>query len=205
MKVKICGITDIGTLSLIVKNKINFAGFIFHENSPRNVTSAFLSQVEKFDFNQTRPVCVFVNSERSYINSALKFFNNPIIQFHGDESIDFCESFECEFWKVLRVKDSKSFEDIKYFKSANAILLDTYKDGTYGGTGITFDWSFIPSDLNFQNKLVLSGGLTVENIKSAININPWCLDLNSGVESSPGLKDHLKITEILSLIRKNEK
>ena len=96
-------------------------------------------------------------------------------------------------------------EGIKHFKSADAILLDTYKKDIFGGTGSTFDWNLIPSDLIYENKLILSGGLTIENLKSAFNINPWCLDFNSGVESAPGLKDHLKVAEILSFIRRNGK
>ena len=205
MKIKICGITKIETLNFLIEKKVNYAGFIFHENSPRHVTSKFLCKVKKLDFQQTTPVCVFVNSDRAYVNSVLRLFENPIIQFHGNESEDFCKSFGFDFWKVLRVKDSKSYESIKHFKSANAVLLDTYKEGIFGGTGSAFDWSEIPSDLIFQNRLILSGGLNIENLESALKLNPWCVDLNSGVESAPGLKDHLKIAEVLSLIEKNEK
>ena len=205
MKIKICGITEIETLNYLIENKVNYAGFIFHKNSPRYVTTEFLSKAKELDFKETRPVCVFVNSDSAYIRSALKFFKNPIIQFHGDESKDFCKSFGIDFWRVIRVDDSKSFESIEQPESAGAILLDTYKEGIFGGTGITFDWNSIPSDLISRNKLVLSGGLTIENLESAIKINPWCLDFNSGVESAPGSKDHCKIAEILSFIRKNEK
>ena len=202
MKVKICGITDIGTLSLIVKNKINFAGFIFHENSPRNVTHAFINEIKNIDFQKTRPVLVFANPDKSFVNSSLRYFKNPIIQFHGDESEDFCKLFDCEFWKALRIKDSKSLEDMKHFKNADAILCDTYEEGIYGGTGSSFDWEMLNSDLLLDKKIILSGGLSIENLENALKIDPWCLDFNSGVESSPGLKDHSKIVEILSLIKK---
>ena len=202
MKVKICGITDIDTLSLIVKNKINFAGFIFHENSPRNVTHAFINEIKNIDFQKTRPVLVFANPDKSFVNSSLRYFKNPIIQFHGDESEDFCKLFDCEFWKALRIKDSKSLEDMKHFKNADAILCDTYEEGIYGGTGSSFDWEMLNSDLLLDKKIILSGGLSIENLENALKIDPWCLDFNSGVESSPGLKDHSKIIEVLSLIKK---
>ncbi|MBH19095.1 MAG: hypothetical protein CL851_01585 [Crocinitomicaceae bacterium] len=205
MNIKICGITEIETLNFLIEKNVNYAGFIFHKNSPRNVTNEFLNKVRGLDFQQTRPVCVFVNSDKAYVRSVLKYFEKPIIQFHGNESEDFCKSFGCQFWKALRVKDSISLEGIKHFKSADAILLDTYKKDIFGGTGSTFDWNLIPSDLIYENKLILSGGLTIENLKSAFNINPWCLDFNSGVESAPGLKDHLKVAEILSFIRRNGK
>ena len=202
MKIKICGVTEIGILNFLIENGIDYVGFIFHENSPRNVTHAFINEIKNINFQKTRPVCVFVNPNKSFVSSSLSHFENPIIQFHGDESEDFCDSFDCEFWKALRIKDSKSLEDIKHFKNAEAILCDTYKEGVYGGTGSSFDWKILNSDLFLNKKIILSGGLSVENLENALKIDPWCLDFNSGVESRPGLKDHSKIVEILSLIKK---
>ena len=146
MKIKICGITEIETLNFLIENGVDYVGFIFHENSPRNVTNAFINEIKNTDFQKTRPVCVFVNPEKSFVNSSLSYFENPIIQFHGDESEDFCKLFDCEFWKALRIKDSKSLEDMKYFKNAQAILCDTFKEGIYGGTGSSFDWEILNSD-----------------------------------------------------------
>jgi phosphoribosylanthranilate isomerase len=202
MKIKICGITEIETLNFLIENGVDYAGFIFHENSPRNVTHAFIKEIRNTDFHETRPVCVFANAEKSFVSSSLSYFENPIIQFHGDESEDFCKLFDCKFWKALRIKDSKSLEDMKHFKNAEAILCDTYKEGIYGGTGSSFDWEILNSDLFLDKKIILSGGLSIENLQNALKIEPWCLDFNSGVESSPGYKDHSKIVEILSLIKK---
>ena len=202
MKIKICGITEIETLNFLIENGVDYVGFIFHENSPRNVTHAFINEIKNIDFQKTRPVCVFVNPEKSFVNSSLSYFENPIIQFHGDESEDFCKLFDCEFWKAFRIKDSKSLEDMKHFKNAQAILCDTFKEGIYGGTGSSFDWEILNTDLFLGKKMILSGGLSIENLENALKINPWCLDFNSGVESAPGFKDHSKITKILSLIEK---
>ena len=202
MKIKICGVTEIGILNFLIENGVDYVGFIFHENSPRNVTHAFINEIKNINFQKTRPVCVFVNPNKSFVSSSLSHFENPIIQFHGDESEDFCDSFDCEFWKALRIKDSKSLEDIKHFKNAEAILCDTFKEGVYGGTGSSFDWKILNSDLFLNKKIILSGGLSIENLENALKIDPWCLDFNSGVESRPGLKDRSKIVEILSLIKK---
>jgi len=202
MKIKICGVTEIGILNFLIENGVDYVGFIFHENSPRNVTHAFINEIKDINFQKTRPVCVFVNPNKSFVSSSLSHFENPIIQFHGDESEDFCDSFDCEFWKALRIKDSKSLEDIKHFKNAEAILCDTFKEGVYGGTGSSFDWKILNSDLFLNKKIILSGGLSIENLENALKIDPWCLDFNSGVESRPGLKDRSKIVEILSLIKK---
>ena len=202
MKIKICGVTEIGILNFLIENGVDYVGFIFHENSPRNVTHAFINEIKNINFQKTRPVCVFVNPNRSFVSSSLSHFENPIIQFHGDESEDFCDSFDCEFWKALRIKDSKSLEDIRHFKNAEAILCDTFKEGVYGGTGSSFDWKILNSDLFLNKKIILSGGLSIENLENALKIDPWCLDFNSGVESRPGLKDRSKIVEILSLIKR---
>ena len=91
---------------------------------------------------------------------------------------------------------------MKHFINAEAILFDTFKEGMFGGTGSSFDWRILNSDLLHEKKIILSGGLAIENLENALKINPWCLDFNSGVESAPGLKDHLKITEILSFTHK---
>ena len=202
MKIKICGVTEIGILNFLIENGVDYVGFIFHENSPRNVTHAFINEIKNINFQKTRPVCVFVNPNKSFVSSSLSHFENPIIQFHGDESEDFCDSFDCEFWKALRIKDSKSLEEIKHFKNAEAILCDTFKEGVYGGTGSSFDWKILNSDLFLNKKIILSGGLSIENLENALKIDPWCLDFNSGVESRPGLKDRSKIVEILSLIKR---
>ena len=202
MKIKICGITEKQTLNFLIENQVDYVGFIFHENSPRNVTHAFINEIKNIDFQKTRPVLVFANPDKSFVSSLLSYFKNPIIQFHGDESEDFCESFDCGFWKALRIKDSKSLEDIQHFKNAEAILCDTFKEGIYGGTGSSFDWKMLNSDLFLNKKIILSGGLSIENLENALKIDPWCLDFNSGVESSPGLKDHSKIIEVLSLKKK---
>ena len=168
MKIKICGITEIETLNFLIENGVDYAGFIFHENSPRNVTHAFINEIKNTDFQETRPVCVFANAEKSFVSSSLNYFENPIIQFHGDESEDFCKLFDCKFWKALRIKDSKSLEEMKHFKNAEAILCDTYKEGIYGGTGSSFDWEMLNSDLFLDKKIILSGGLSIENLENAL-------------------------------------
>ena len=202
MKIKICGITEKGTLNFLIENEVDYVGFIFHENSPRNVTDEFIDEIKDIDFKKTRPVCVFVNADKRFVSSSVKCFDNPIIQFHGDESEDFCKSLGYEFWKALRIKNPKSLEEIKHFSNAEAILFDTFIEGMFGGTGSRFDWTILNSDLLLEKKIILSGGLSIENFENALKINPWCLDFNSGVESALGLKDQSKILKLLSLVRK---
>ena len=199
--IKICGINDIDILDeLVMIDGITFLGFIFYDKSPRNVTNNFLEKINKFDFKDKKPVCVYVNADRDFINETSSNFRNPILQFHGDESNDFCSDFNKDFWKVIKVKDNESIKDYVNYPNASKILFENYKKGQHGGTGSSFNWDLIDNIKDLDTKFILSGGINIKNVDNAIDINPWCLDINSGVESSPGKKDLNLITELLNKI-----
>jgi len=200
-KIKICGVSDIDILKQLISFNLDYVGFIFYSKSPRFVDEAFLEKIQDIDFKDTRPVCVYVNADEDFIYKTSSFFNNPILQFHGDEDQNFCETFGLDYWKAIRIKDENDIEKISQYNSASAILLENHKDGTYGGTGESFDWELLKDiDNDFQN-FVLSGGINSENVDNALKTNSWCLDLNSGVESQEGIKDILLIKDILKTIR----
>jgi len=200
-KIKICGISDIEILKQLIKLNLDYVGFIFYSKSPRFVDEVFLEKIQNIDFKETRPVCVYVNADEDFIYKTSSFFNNPILQFHGDEDQNFCETFGLDYWKAIRIKDENDIEKISQYNSASAILLENHKDGTYGGTGESFNWELLKDiDNDFQN-FVLSGGINSENVDNALKTNSWCLDLNSGVESQEGIKDILLIKDILKTIR----
>ena len=200
-KIKICGVSDIDILKQLINFNLDYVGFIFYSKSPRFVDEAFLEKIQDIDFKDTRPVCVYVNTDEDFIYKTSSFFNNPILQFHGDEDQNFCETFGLDYWKAIRIKDENDIEKISKYNSASAILLENHKDGTYGGTGESFNWELLKDiDNDFQN-FVLSGGINSENVDNALKTNSWCLDLNSGVESQEGIKDILLIKDILKTIR----
>ena len=200
-KIKICGVSDIDILKQLINFNLDYVGFIFYSKSPRFVDEAFLEKIQDIDFKDTRPVCVYVNTDEDFIYKTSSFFNNPILQFHGDEDQNFCETFGLDYWKAIRIKDENDIEKISQYNSASAILLENHKDGTYGGTGDSFNWELLKDiDNDFQN-FVLSGGINSENVDNALKTNSWCLDLNSGVESQEGIKDILLIKDILKTIR----
>ena len=200
-KIKICGVSDIDILKQLINFNLDYVGFIFYSKSPRFVDEAFLEKIQYIDFKDTRPVCVYVNTDEDFIYKTSSFFNNPILQFHGDEDQNFCETFGLDYWKAIRIKDENDIEKISQYNSASAILLENHKDGTYGGTGDSFNWELLKDiDNDFQN-FVLSGGINSENVDNALKTNSWCLDLNSGVESQEGIKDILLIKDILKTIR----
>ena len=139
--IKICGIADLKFLNEVIQiNEINYLGFIFYENSPRNVTKDLLNDIKRFDFKDKRPVCVFVNASFEFIKESISYFKDPLLQFHGDETNQFCSSFQKDFWKVIHVKSIESIDRIEEYPDASAILLENYKKDQFGGTGESFDW-----------------------------------------------------------------
>ena len=200
--IKICGVNDLQILhELIMIDEVSFIGFIFYNDSPRNVTDNFLKKISKIDFKNKRPVCVYVNSSKEHIQETSSYFNNPILQFHGDETNQFCNSFNNEYWKVIRVKDLLSIKKISKYYSASAILLENYEENIYGGTGKSFNWNLLENIKSLDTKIIISGGINIKNVHNAINIEPWCIDINSGVESSAGVKDLNLINEIIEVYK----
>ena len=194
---KICGISDFHFLNEIIELEgINYLGFIFYEKSPRYVNQKFLNKLKNFNFRDKRPVCVYVNASKEYIKETSSYFKDPILQFHGDETNEFCKSHKNEFWKAIRIKDHESLKEITNYSSASAILFESYKKGIYGGSGESFDWKII-ENINLTQKNVLSGGISIKNVDNAIRTQPWCIDINSGVESSIGIKDTNLVKDIL--------
>ena len=196
MKLKICGINDIDILQHACEAGLDFVGFIMVNESPRNISNNFLASLERFNFLSTTPVFVFVNPSVDEVKKITSNFENAILQFHGDEEDSFCRQFDQLFWKTIRVKDSQSLEAINDFPSADAILLETFSQDAYGGTGKVFDWGLLEK-ISVQRKFVLAGGINPKNIKEAVSVDPWCIDVNSGVESSVALKDKVLMDEII--------
>ena len=196
--IKICGIKDFNTLNQLIRlDEIDFIGFIFFGKSPRKISNDFLNKVNGVNLQNKRAVCVYVDATKEFIQQTSSNFENPILQFHGNESNDFCKSFNKDFWKVIRVKDSNSINIAFDYPNASAILFENYKKGLYGGTGSVFDWNLLKDIKKNDKKIIISGGINIENVDNAISINPWCIDINSGVEISPGVKDLDLIKQVL--------
>ena len=195
MKLKICGIRDIDILKYTCDIGVDFAGFIMVDDSPRKISNDFISSLKNFDFQNTLPVFVFVNPSIDEVKKITTIIQNPILQFHGDETEDFCKQFNLPFWKTIRVQNSQSLELLKDYASADAFLFETYVDDSYGGTGKVFDWNLL-KNTSLDKKYVLAGGISSKNIKEAISLNPWCIDVNSGVESSLAIKDKALMAQI---------
>ena len=199
-RVKICGITSIEDALLAVKLGADAVGFVFYEPSPRNVSITLAKAIVEALPPFVSAVGLFVNETPAIIKNILKEVNLDILQFHGDESPQACEQFNMPYYKAIRVKeDTNLLQYAQLYKSAKALLLDTYSEKSVGGTGLVFDWNLIPE--NISKPLILAGGLTAENVGLAIErVNPYAVDVSGGVEQSKGIKDTEKMAAFMHAV-----
>ena len=188
---KICGITNLSDAQAAAVHGASAIGFIFYEKSSRAISIEDAKFISRHLSNDISKVGVFVNHDKAFIEEAIRSVSLNIIQLHGDETPGFCNQFDVPVLKALRIKDKASLSVMDQYNVAG-FLLDTFSTKQYGGTGETFDWSLLNDKL--ETPIILSGGLNPDNILDAIDsVNPAAIDVNSGVELSPGKKDHQKI------------
>lgn len=199
-RVKICGITRPQDATLSAQSGADAIGLMFYQNSSRAIT---ISQAQ--DIIAALPpyitvTGIFVNAAKETVDTVLNAVNLHILQFHGDEPPAYCDAFTIPYIKVLRMQagaDLKAF--INSYPNAAGFLLDTYEQKQRGGTGKTFDWTQIPS--NPPKPIILAGGLTPENVQQAIaQVHPYGVDVSSGVESSAGIKDPVKLKAFINAV-----
>lgn len=188
---KICGITNLSDAQAAAVHGASAIGFIFYEKSSRAISIEDAKFISGHLSNDISKVGVFVNHDKAFIEEAIHSVSLNIIQLHGDERSGFCNQFDVPVLKALRIKDKTSFSVMSDF-NVDGFLMDTFSKNSYGGTGKTFDWSLLNEKID--TPIILSGGLNPDNILDAIDsVNPAAIDVNSGVELSPGKKDHQKI------------
>lgn len=188
IKIKICGITNLEDIKFLENYPVHYLGFILYPPSPRYVGSR-LSELLKA-VKGPKKVVVFVDSPYDEIKAALDL-GADLIQLHGRESLELAKKIGLKRCiKTFRIKDSISFDELDYWKDAYAILLDTYKEGLPGGTGQSFNWDIARKVVLKGYRVFLAGGLKAENVLEAISsVNPYAIDLSSGLEKAPGKKD----------------
>ena len=184
---KICGITDPAHAELCSELGVDAIGFAFVKESPRYINFDSVNEVARSA--QTERVGLFVNPEVSWVEEAIKSANLTMLQFNGDEPASFCEQFGLPYLRAIQMQAGVNVSAIaEHYGSADALLLDTFSVSARGGTGLKFDWSLWPQDV--QMPLILAGGLTSENVASAIEqLKPNGVDVSGGVEMEKGKKD----------------
>jgi len=198
--VKICGVTNADDATCAVESGADAIGFNFYPSSKRFIVPEKAREIsETLDVSILR-VGVFVNPARDYVNATTRQVVLNAIQFSGNETPDDVSGYQQKVFKAIHITGVESLGAMKLY-SVDAFLLDTHRDGNFGGTGETFDWDVARKAKQFGN-VILAGGLTPESVSSAVRlVRPYGVDVSSGVESRPGIKDHKKIREFIRRAR----
>jgi phosphoribosylanthranilate isomerase len=195
-RVKICGITRRQDAEFSVEMGADALGLVFYPPSPRAVTVAQAKQIVSGLAPFVSLVALFVNAEEEDVKACLSALPISLLQFHGDESPEYCEQFAHPYMKALRMRHDIDLKaEVERYSSASAILLDSYQPGLPGGTGQVFDWSVIEG---IDKPLILAGGLDSNNVMAAIEqVRPYAVDVSGGVELEKGIKDKQKISDFM--------
>lgn len=200
-RIKICGITREEDLLAAARLGADAIGLVFYAKSPRYVSPQRAAELLRALPPFVTSVGLFVNASPEEVRATLAVAPLDLLQFHGDEEPEYCASFGLPYLKAVRVKPEVDL--VQYaarYASARGLLLDAFVEGIPGGTGLSFDWSLIPSDLSLP--VVLSGGLDPANVQQAVEqVKPWAVDVSSGVEAAKGIKDAAKIAAFVQGVR----
>jgi len=200
-QIKICGITNLEDALCTAACGADAIGFIFHMASPRYITPERAREIIAALPGDIVKVGVFVNREAEEVAQTVESCGLDMIQLHGDESPEYCRRFPPE--RVIKAVFPQTPEELRAFDAydVRAFLADFREDGRYGGTGKRADWG-LAARLGKTHSLILAGGLCIENIGEALaTVAPGAVDINSGCERTPGIKDHDRLQRIVGMIR----
>jgi len=201
VRIKVCGITRVEDALAAVRLGVDALGFIFVPASPRYITPVKAAEIIKRLPPFVSKVGVFVNEDRSVALDSSRTAGVDVAQLHGDEPPEYCAGFAMPVIKVFSVGADFDASIMKRYDVAG-YLLDTWDPKRRGGSGNTFDWSIAAKACGMHDTVILSGGLGPSNVREAVEaVRPYAVDLNSGVEISPGVKDHDKIKAAVSAVK----
>ncbi|MDF1780622.1 MAG: phosphoribosylanthranilate isomerase [Alcanivoracaceae bacterium] len=181
-RIKICGITRTDDMRVAVESGADAIGFVFYPPSPRAVSASQAAEIVSATPAFVTTVGLFVNPSADEVEQVLNTVSLDMLQFHGDETPEFCAAFKRPFIKAIRMRDDVDLQnEATRWSASRGLLVDAYVSGVPGGTGTQFDWRRIPKDLPLP--IILAGGLDPENIATAISqTRPWAVDVSGGVE-----------------------
>ncbi len=199
VKVKICGITNLEDARVSVAAGCDALGFLFYKKSPRYISVQKAKEIIKDIPKNIIKIGVFVNATEKNIKEVAKECGLDILQFHGNESPEFCKKFKrYKIIKVFRIKNKSSLRDVLKYK-VFAYLFDTYSSSKLGGTGKKFTWELLDQLGDLKQSIFLSGGLNAKNVQAAIKaVHPQWVDASSSLESLPGKKDHKRVKSFIA-------
>lgn len=200
VKVKICGITNVEDALAAIEMGADLIGFNFYPQSKRYVTPDQAREIIDKLPTFVDTVGIFVNAAGEHVREVAKMCSLNWVQLHGDETPEYCDALRWISAKVIkgiRVKDASDIERANDYYT-DAVLLDAFHPDEYGGTGHKFDWNLVR---RLQTRVFLAGGITPENAVEAVEVGAYGIDLCSGIESSPGKKDHEKMQRLFENIK----
>jgi phosphoribosylanthranilate isomerase len=201
VKVKICGVTSVADGLAAVAAGADMIGLMFYAGSPRHISPATAVEISRALPPFVQRVGVFVNPEAELVMRAIGECGLSLLQFHGDETSEFCTQFGLMSLKAVRIRDAQSLNQLAGFQT-DAVLLDAHSQNGRGGTGETFNWDLAIEAQKFGKPIFLAGGLTPENVGDAVKkVRPFAVDVSSGVESAPGKKDVAKVRAFIAAAR----
>ena len=203
-RVKICGLTRESDVVAAADAGADAVGLVFYARSPRAVE---VEQARRL-VNALPPfvtsVGLFVDSQADFVRSVLARVPLDTLQFHGEESPDYCAAFHRPWIKAVRMRPGTDLEvQAERYLGSGSLLLDTYDPSSAGGTGRRFEWDLVPEWL--APRIILAGGLTPENAAEAVHrVGPYALDVSGGVESAKGIKDRAKMDAFLHRVKEGD-
>jgi len=200
VKVKICGITSVDDALAAVEFGADALGFNFYQESPRYIDPRQAAEISLELPPNVWKVGVFADAPGEVVKEVHQMVGLDFLQFHGNETPYYCEQFSMPYWKAFRIKDSHTIELMAKYRPY-AYLIDAYREGMLGGTGVTVDWSLAMKAKKY-GKIILAGGLSPENVVAAVeSVQPWAVDACSSIELRPGIKDHERMSELIKRVK----
>lgn len=205
VRVKICGITSPADAKTVASNGADAIGIVFYEKSPRNVDIATAKAICDAIPPFVTTVALFMDAEQTKVEAVLGEVSFDLLQFHGAESPTYCEQFARPYIKAVPMKGGQDFHAYAaQHPNARGFLVDSHAPGEAGGTGEAFDWTEIP--VEYSKPIILAGGLHPDNVAQAIQTaKVYAVDVSSGVEAAPGIKDKQKIQHFMQEVRRVER
>ncbi len=202
--VKICGITNAPDAVAAAEAGADALGFMFYQDSPRHVSVpqavGIIRELSPFIMK----VGVFVDAPEDLVMRAISDCGLNMLQFHGNESPEYCAQFGLMHMKAFRIRDAESLKPLPNYPT-HAWLLDAYSPDKLGGTGERFNWDLALEAKKFGRPIFLAGGLTPANVAEAVRrVQPYGVDVSSGVEAEPGKKDHAKVRDFIKAAKSVE-
>ncbi|MFK7902910.1 MAG: phosphoribosylanthranilate isomerase [Nitratireductor sp.] len=211
-EIKICGLSTTQSIQSVIDGGANYIGFIFFEKSPRNISLELASELSNYAGNKIKKVSVSVNASEAFLDEIVGALKPDFIQLHGSETPKDCQNIKDKYnIPIIKAFAITGLEDLQkteaYFECADKLLFDAKApkgSNLPGGNGVSFDWNLL-KEFKSPVPYMLSGGIDENNVIEALEISgAKAVDISSGVESAPGVKDIAKITRLIKTIRETK-